>query len=215
MPRGPRQILPGVPHHLVLRGNNRRVLFSYPRDYLRFLGLLKTHVLKTAVLLHAFCLMRNHVHLFLTPPEPTSCAQLVKGVAQRYAQMRNQRSSASGKLFEQRYFSTPIRSEQHLALVTAYIDLNPVRAGIVEDPAEYRWSSFHVHSGSPTAPLRELWTPSAWYQSLGPDTPVRIEAYHECIAECRTRDAWSELHGEPPPVIGAPPIRPNRTRAAG
>lgn len=215
MPRTPRQVLPGVPHHLVLRGNNRRVLFSYPRDYLHFLGLLKRNLLSTCVLLHAYCLMRNHVHLFVTPPEPTSCAQLVKGVAQRYAQSRNRRFGASGKLFEQRYFSTPVRSERHLALVTAYIDLNPVRAGIVDDPAEYRWSSFHVHAGSRKAPLRELWTPSTWYEALAPDTPGRIDAYHEFVAECRKRDEWEELQGEPAPVVGAPPIRPDRTRAAG
>jgi len=132
MPRTARTILPGIPHHVILRGNNRRKLFSYPRDYSHMLHLMGRQIDTNDLALNAFCLMSNHVHLLATPAEETVLARFVKGVAQRYAQIRNRRLQASGKLFEERYYSKAIQSEAHLALATAYIDLNPVRAGISE-----------------------------------------------------------------------------------
>ncbi|UCF47459.1 MAG: transposase, partial [Myxococcales bacterium] len=147
MPRAARQVLEGVPHHIVLRGNNRRRLFSYPRDYLFFLALMSGQLTRSNMSAHALCLMPNHVHLLATPFREDALGTFVKRVAQRYAQVRNKRYQTTGKLFEQRYYSRPMKSESHLAIATAYVDLNPVRARLVDDGNEYEWSTHRIHCG--------------------------------------------------------------------
>ena len=216
MPRAPRQVLEGVPHHIVLRGNNRRRLFSYPRDYLHFIRLMDRHLQISEMALHALCLMPNHVHLLLTPFEETALGTFVKRVAQRYAQVRNKRFAASGKLFEQRYYSKPMNSERHLAIATAYIDLNPVRAHLVEDGNEYEWSTHRIHCGlaCPTRSLSSVWSPSDWYRGLGTDPGTQAAAYRDWVADCRARDEWDEVRKDPLAPLGGAPTRPNRSRAA-
>lgn len=216
MPRAPRLILEGVPHHIVLRGNNRRRLFSYRRDYQHFIRLMARFLVDGDITVHALCLMPNHTHLLATPFEKEALAVFIKRTAQRYAQLRNRRYKATGKLFEQRYYSKPIRSESHLAIASAYIDLNPVRAGIVEDPAHYDWSTFRIHAGlkCSVSGLRDLWTPSDWYQRLATDARGRSIAYHEWASHCRKRDAWEDVRRDPVPPSGPSPTRPDRTRAA-
>src|SRR5581483_10875885 len=122
-----RVIIPGLPHHLILRGNNRRRLFSYPTEYSRFLWDMWRAQRRAPVAVHAIMLMKNHVHLIVTPPDADTLAGWVRGFAQRYAQLRNARRSGSGKLFEERFTRIPIRSERQLAVTMAYLDLNPVR----------------------------------------------------------------------------------------
>ncbi len=216
MPRAPRRVLEGIPHHIVLRGNNRRRLFSYRRDYEGFVRLMKRFSADADINVHALCLMPNHAHLLVTPFRRDGLALFIKPIAQRYAQIRNKRYKATGKLFEQRYFSKPIRSEKHLAIVTAYIDLNPVRAHIVDDPAHYDWSTFRTHVGLTcrVPGLAHLWTPSDWYKRLAVDPPNRSIAYHEWVSCCRKRDAWKSVHEDPAAPSGPPPTRPDRTRAA-
>ena len=217
MPRGPRQVLEGVPHHVVLRGNNRRRLFSYPRDYLFFIGLMVRHLSSSELGLHALCLMPNHVHLLLTPLQERALAAFIKKVAQRYAQVRNKRYGGTGKLFEQRYYSRPTQSEKHLAIATAYIDLNPVRAHLVEDGNEYQWSTHRIHCGMAcrTRSLDSLWSPSDWYRRLADDPDGQAIAYRDWIADCRARDEWDEVRRDPNSPRGGSPTRPNRSRAAG
>jgi putative transposase len=160
--------------------------------------------------------MPNHVHLLLTPFEQEALGTFVKRVAQRYAQVRNKRYQATGKLFEQRYYSKPMQSESHLAVATAYIDLNPVRAHLVDDGTEYEWSTHRIHSGLTcrTPGLTELWSPSDWYRRLGREPDARAAAYRKWIDECRERDNWSAVRSDPDAPKGAPPTRPNRSRAA-
>ncbi len=211
----PRIVVPGAPHHVVLRGNNRRRLFSYPREYEHFLSLLRTQLQAGLVSLHGYCLMSNHVHLLLTPTEPRSLSNLVKPVAQRYAQARNKRFNGSGKLFEQRFFSKPMKSETQLAITTVYIDLNPVRAGLTHDPASYAWSSFAVHAGLAAHRLMaDMLIASPWYDALGTDARSRARAYRSYAAECLARDDWAEVRKDPPGPRGSSPTRPNRSRAA-
>jgi len=217
VPRAPREVLKEVPHHIVLRGNNRRRLFSYPRDYLYFLSLMVRHLSSSEMDIHALCLMPNHVHLLLTPFEESALGGFVKRVAQRYAQVRNKRYETTGKLFEQRYYSKPMNSERHLAIATAYIDLNPVRAHLVDNGTDYAWSTHRIHSGltCPIKALANLWSPSDWYGHLGDDPGAQAAAYRDWIEECRKRDEWDEVRKDPVPPLGGPPTRPNRSRAAG
>jgi len=160
--------------------------------------------------------MANHVHLLLTPLREKALGAFIQRVAQRYAQIRNKRFGTTGKLFEQRFYSKPIASESHLAIATAYIDLNPVRANLVEDGGKYNWSTYRIHSGlsCPTPGLINLWTPTDWYARLGRDSNARVAAYRNWIAECLERDTWDEIRTDPPAPHGPAPTRPDRSRAA-
>ena len=142
---------------------------------------------RTKCVLNAATLMSNHVHLLLTPLEEKELSRFVKMVSQRYAQLRNEKRGGSGKLFQERFFSKPVLSEIQLAIVTAYIHANPVRAGIVDDALDYRWSTHALHAGDHLLEERwsTLWTPSPWYDSLA-KTPWRrakkyLAAYDEYL----------------------------------
>lgn len=171
----------------MLRGNNRRRLFSYPSDYRRFLWDLGLALRLGQCLLHALALMKNHVHLILTPIDAAALAKLIQRTAQRYAQQRNALRETTGKLFEQRYLAKPILSERQLAVTTAYVELNPVRAGIVADPQDWPWSTYALHAGAPSVIAPSLWTPSPWYLSLGHDALERANAYAAWVREYRER----------------------------
>ena len=123
--------------------------------------------------------MANHIPLVATPPSSGSLAAFVKSFAQRYSQYRNRLRRGSGKLFEERYWSVPIRTEFHLAAATMYIDRNPVAAGVKSDPAEYRWSSYRLNSGigKSERSIAATLSPSTWYASLGTSQVERTAEY--------------------------------------
>jgi REP-associated tyrosine transposase len=179
MARKPRIVLPTMPHHVVLRGNNRRVLFSHRGDYKMFLFFLRLALERSACTLSAITIMTNHVHLLLTPPEEDSLARCIKSLAQRYAQLRNEQRDASGKLFEERFFSRPVLSEYQVGVVTSYIHANPVRSGQVKDPIDYRWSTHAHHAGARKRSWihDDLWTPSDWFLDLAKDPWRRGKKY--------------------------------------
>lgn len=143
MARLPRHFLPGLPAHLVHRGNNRAAIFRGEGDYLFF-----RHCLHAAprfgVAIHSYVLMTNHVHLLATPVMAESLSKFIQSTARRYAGYFNARYERSGTLWEGRFHATVIQSERHLLTCHRYIDMNPVRAGAVAVPHEYQWSS-HRH----------------------------------------------------------------------
>jgi putative transposase len=190
MARPPRIVASGAPNHVILRGNNRRRLFSGVPDIrlLLFLLGLALEDCDGNCALHALCVMTNHLHLIATPRDPPSLSNFVKRFSQRYAQARNRACGATGKLFEQRYVSIPIADERQLAVTTAYIELNPVRAGMVDTPGEYPWSTYALHAGERSAISPSLWTPSTWYESLSLDPVVRATEYVEWMRWCIERD---------------------------
>jgi putative transposase len=184
-----RVVLAGMPHHVTLRGNNRRRLFSYPKDYRRFVSFLARALLTTRVRVHAATLMPNHVHLVVTPNDVAALPRFVQQLSQRYAQDRNKRTGGSGKLFEQRYFSRPILDERQLAVTVAYVELNPVRAGIVSSPADYRWSTYPCHASDQRGEIpASLCAPTDWYLELGTTDEDRRNHYAAFVAGCRSRD---------------------------
>ena len=203
MARIARLVVPGVPHHITLRANNRRRLFSFSTDFLRFLALVRRAAVRFACPVHAYCLMTNHVHLIVTPPSVESLARFVKDFAQRYATYWNRKRDGSGKLFEQRFDSRLITSDEQLAACTAYDELHPVKAGLTRAPGDYRWSSYRFHASS-TAPLgaRGLLTPSVWYLSLGSCSEARAAAFREYLENVR------ELRERP----GVAPPRPRASK---
>jgi putative transposase len=179
MARKLREVHPDLPHHVILRGNNRRRLFGRPGDYSRFISYLGDAIQKHDVALHGLTLMANHVHAILRPSGREGLVQAIKSTAQRYAVYRNRQRESTGKLFEQRFWCTPITTDEYLAAVTCYNDLNAVRAGLVGDPLAFRWSTYALHAGQPSCSAipAELWTPSPWYLDLGGDPLERAARY--------------------------------------
>lgn len=164
---------PGVPHHVCFRGNNRRRLFSYPPDFRQFLYLLDQSLVRCECPLHQVTLMPNHGHMIVTPMEKDSLSDAMHSCLGRYAQRRNKRLNASGKLFEERFWCEPLTTMESVEAITLYTDSNAIQAGRVDHPADHVWSTCAIHFGQPErtyVPLR-MWTPSEWYGSLGPEAP--------------------------------------------
>jgi putative transposase len=189
MPRKNRggRVIPFVPHHVTHRGNNKRTLFSQPPDYHRFIALIADAKVKTHVEVHCVVLMTNHLHFVVTPRSTRALSKFMGSIAQRWSQLRNAQKMSSGKLWEGPFHSEPLLTEAHLAATLAYIELNPVRAGLVDDASQYRWSSFACHAGGEGRFPARLWTPTDWYQSLGATIEERQRRYAEYVRAAQAR----------------------------
>lgn len=178
MARLPRLTVPGYPHHVIQRGNNRQPIFAATADYEALLGLLEQHAGREGVAIHAYVLMSNHFHLLATPESADGIPRMMQAVGRQYVRYFNQRQARTGTLWEGRYRSTLIQAERYLLACMVYIDLNPVRAGLVGDPARYPWSSHARYVG-----LRadKLVTPHALYWQLGNTPFSRDAAYAELV----------------------------------
>ena len=176
MPRRARLTLPNVPMHVIQRGNNRQACFFADDDYLFYLGWLKDYAAKTGCQIHAYVLMTNHVHLLVSASSGGGVGALMKALGQRYVQYANRTYRRSGTLWEGRFRSCLTQSEQYLLACQRYIELNPVRACMVEHPAEYRWSSYRANAQGETNLLVE---PHSLYLALDSDALARQAAYRE------------------------------------
>jgi putative transposase len=154
MPRAARLVLPGVPHHVTQRGNRRQPTFFAEPDYLRYLALLRHWCAKVETQIWAWCLMPNHVHLILLPTRPEGLAAALGPVHRRYTWEVNQREGWRGFLWQGRFASFPL-DEAHLHACLRYVELNPVRARLVDRPEAWRWSSARGHLGLADDPLLE------------------------------------------------------------
>jgi putative transposase len=167
--------LPGLPYHLVQRGNNRDVCFIEPDNYQFYLELWRSMSKRYGVSVHAYCLMTNHIHFLVTPHQEASVSNTMKMVGSRYAQYFNQKYKRTGTLWEGRHRSSLVQSERYLLCCYRYIELNPVRAGMVNRPEEYRWSSYGANA----------WGDKCWlfphheYMRLGSNAKERQAAYRE------------------------------------
>jgi putative transposase len=172
MARQPRLTVPNYPHHIIQRGNNRQAIFTDSGDYKAWLDLLQQAAVQHKVAVHSYVLMTNHVHILATPEDDVGLPLMVQQVGRSYVRFFNKRQSRSGTLFEGRYKSTLIQTERYLLACMAYIDLNPVRAGMVAQPQDYPWSSYGHYAG-----LRAdtLITPHSHFWNLG-NTPFAREA---------------------------------------
>jgi putative transposase len=178
MARLARLTLPGHPHHIIQRGNNRQVIFAAHADYQRMLDLLGENARRFGVSIHAYVLMNNHFHLLATPQSADGLAQMMQAVGRCYVRYFNERQQRSGTLWEGRYRSTVIQPERYLLACMAYMDLNPVRAGMVALAREYPWSS-HAHYAGLHADRLVTVHPLVW--ELG-NTPFdREAAYAELV----------------------------------
>src|SRR5436189_377067 len=170
MPRVARSVVAGLSLHVVQRGINRQQCFFSDSDYRTYLRFLDEFCVRFGCALHAYCLMTNHVHLLLTPQAMDSCALVMKNVGQRYVQMVNKRLQRTGTLWEGRFKSCVVGSEGYVLACYRYIELNPVRAGMVVGPGLYRWSSYRANAGGE---VDSLLSPHAAYEALGLDMEKR------------------------------------------
>ncbi len=174
MPRRARISIPGIPWHIIQRGNNRSACFYSDEDYSYYLHHLKEQAQKYGCKIHAYVLMTNHVHLLLTPEEQDSAALLMKNLGQRYVQYINRSYRRSGTLWEGRYRSCLTQSEDYVLACYRYIELNPVRAGMVKHPRDYQWSSYrHNAEGR----KNEVLTPHEQYRRIDRQELNRRKAY--------------------------------------
>ena len=179
MARLPRLTLAGYPHHIILRGNNRQAIFMDMADFQRMLALLQTHAIEQGVQVHAYVLMSNHLHLLLTPLQNDSLPKMMQAVGRAYVLYFNKRHGRSGTLWEGRYRSALIQTERYFLACMAYIDLNPVRAGMVAQAADYPWSSHGHYIGR----QNEAWlTPHPMYWEMG-NTPFAREAAYAAMIQ--------------------------------
>lgn len=174
MSRLPRIQAPGVPAHVVHRGNNRQRIFNGEADRLFFLHCLRAAAHREAVRIHAYVLMPNHVHLLMSPEEPDGLSRFMQSAARRYVGYFNGRYRRTGTLWEGRFHSTVIQDERYLFACHRYIDLNPVRWGLVATPMEHPWSSHpHYAEGRPDS----LLSPHELVQAMATTPEARPSAY--------------------------------------
>jgi putative transposase len=178
MARLPRLTVPGYPHHIIQRGNNRQAIFSDAADYELLLGLVDEHARKQQVAVHGYVLMSNHFHLLATPETVEGIPQMMQSVGRRYVRHFNLRHGRTGTLWEGRYRSTLIQAERHLLACMVYMDLNPVRAAMVADPADYPWSSYQHFIGRRPD---KLITPHPLYWELGNTPFARDQSYIDMV----------------------------------
>lgn len=174
MARLPRLNLPGIPQHVVQRGNNRQVCFFDETDYIVYLSKLKEYAEEYKVAVHSYVLMTNHVHLLVTPEEANGVSRLIQSLGRYYVRYINMTYDRVGTLWQGRYKSTLVDTEKYFLTVSRYIELNPVRAGMVLHPAEYPWSSYQRNAlGVPI----QLITPHDCYQALAKTDKTRQKRY--------------------------------------
>ncbi len=176
MPRRARLTLPGVPLHLIQRGNNRQSCFFGDDDYRFYLDGLADAAGKTDCRVHAYVLMTNHVHLLVSADHVAAPGAMMKALGQRYVPYVNRLYRRSGTLWEGRFRSCPIQEEAYLLACQRYIELNPVRATMVEHPADYRWSSYRANAQGEDD--RQV-SPHRLYVALGDTAEHRQAAYRE------------------------------------
>lgn len=205
MARLARLTLPGYSHHVIQRGNNRQPIFTSAQDRQTLLGLLEENAKKFNVDVHAYVLMDNHFHLLLTPHTTQGLPQMMQAVGRRYVRYFNDSQQRSGTLWEGRYRSVPLQAERYLLPCMVYIDLNPVRAGLVAHASDYPWSSCGHYLG---LGLRrdKLLTTHALVWKLG-NTPFAREAAYAQLVQTGISPAQQSaltdavLHGW---VLGEP-----------
>jgi len=176
MPRTARLCIPNIPHHVVQRGHDRAPCFITERNLELYLGLLGEYAPKNACEIHAYVLMPNHVHLLLTPRTGDGCTRVMREVHQRYSQWMNRTMGRIGTLWQGRFWSSPVDTASYFFACQRYIELNPVRAGLVGDAKNYRWSS---HRSNAWGEASILLAPHEKYLDLGGDPRARQAVYRD------------------------------------
>ena len=179
--------------HVLNRGNNRCDIFRAARDYVFFLAVLRDAALKYQLDVHSYMLMTNHFHLVATPRQPTAVSMAMQVAGSRYVRYFNRRYSRTGTLFEGPFKSMVIDSEAYWFTCMRYVELNPVRAGLVSDPAQYRWSSYGANA---LGIEDQVIVPHSLYLALGESAANRQRFWRELCGEALTDDELFEIRDD-------------------
>ena len=179
MARLARVVLPNYLHHIIQRGNRRQDVFFSDNDYIYYLELLKEWCDKESIEIWAYCLMSNHVHLILKPNDQSNLSKAIAETHRRYTRMINFRKNWRGYLWQGRFSSYPM-DEHYLLKAAAYVELNPVKAKMVQEPWDYRWSSVHAHLAQHD-PLNII-NPQKLINFVATGTPIYITTVQHLIA---------------------------------
>jgi putative transposase len=180
MPRRARTVAAGFPMHAILRGIDRAVIFFHDSDYRVLLDMLAERAAAESVRIHAYVLMTNHLHLLMTPETERGPSSLMKGLGQRYVQHINRTDRRTGTLFEGRFRSSVIEADTYLLACQRYIELNPVRAGMVQAPGDYPWSSYR---GNALGEAHPVLAPHPVYSALAEAEETRRACYRRLFAD--------------------------------
>lgn len=190
MPRPPRPDLAGIPQHIIQRGNDRQACFFQETDFQTYLTLLREASKRFDCAVHAYVLMTNHVHLLVTPQEVGGVSRMMQTLGRGYVSGINARYKRTGTLWEGRYKSCLVGTDAYLLACYRYIELNPVRARMVEQPEDYPWSSYRTNAIGESNPLVAS---HESYRSLGSDAATRQRIYRALVAEATTVGHLSEI----------------------
>lgn len=180
MPRRARYCPTNIPVHVIQRGNNRQVCFTCDSDIAAYAHWLAEGARKFSVQIHAWVFMTNHVHLLLTPATDSGTSKLMHYLGLQYVRNFNYKYARSGGLFEGRFRSSIVQSNEYLLTCLRYIELNPVRAGMVKDPGDYHWSSYRCHAFGTRS---QMWHRHPQYLDLGDTATKRQNEYRRLIRQ--------------------------------
>lgn len=178
------------PVHVIQRGNNRRTMFASDADLAAYAHWLEDGALRFQVDVHGWVFMTNHVHLLVTPRMESGVSRLMQSLGRRYVAHFNYSYARSGTLFEGRFRSCLVQEDRYFLNCLRYIELNPVRAGMVRDPGDYRWSSYQVHAfGTPV----RFWKSHDLYRSLASDSAERQNHWRRLVGEALDSETISRI----------------------
>ena len=190
MPRHPRFCPAGYPVHVVQRGNNRQVCFAKEQDLAAYANWLGEYAEKFEVHVHGWVLMTNHVHLLMTPQSDSGVTRLLQTLGRQYVRYFNYAYQRSGTLFEGRFKSSVVQHEEYFLNCLRYIELNPVRAGMVKDPGDYKWSSYRAHAFGVRP---RMWTGHEQYLRMGGNDKERHSCYRKWVEEVMSTETVSKI----------------------
>ena len=190
MPRRLRLCPSGVPQHIVQRGNNRQVCFASDEDVAAYASWLDEAARKYEVLIHAWVFMTNHVHLLVTPQVDLATSLMMQYIGRHYVRYFNYKYHRTGTLWEGRYHSSLVQQECYLLACQRYIELNPVRANMVTDPADYEWSSYRTNA---LGIRLKMLTPHPVYLSLGNTKASRLCNYRALFGSSIDKDLLFDI----------------------
>jgi len=179
-----------IPQHIIQRGNNHQVCFAHEQDFITYTAYLKEYADEFEVDIHAWVFMTNHVHLLCTPNIENGISKMMQALGRRYVRYFNNRYRRTGTLWEGRFKSCLVEDEVYLLHVYRYIELNPVRAKMVQCAADYKWSSYQINA---LGKKSTLCSPHSLYYRLGTNSEQRMVEYQKLFDTALVSEQLSEI----------------------
>jgi putative transposase len=200
MPRTARVIFPSMPYHIISRGNNREPVFQEKEDFEKYLEICRRYKEQYEFKLYHWVLMSNHIHLLIETKENSSLSKIMQGINLAYTIWFNRKNGKVGHLWQDRYKSAVVEKDRYLLECGRYIERNPLRARIVNDPREYPWSSYRAYGYGEEDRLTDT---HDLYEVMGKDGPQRQRVYRVYVCSNRDKEEQEVREKMAKGVIGA------------